>query len=89
MYYIILYNILYKINNFFLAKIKVILPLIKPISKKKSLYIDIPDKKNPTSINEKILNKSKIIKMLDIKPIIPKNKYITSSIWSKIEIKFI
>lgn len=48
------YNILYKVNsNFLIAKVKAILPLIKPISEEKSLYIDVFNKKDLGSINYK------------------------------------
>lgn len=53
-YCIVSYNILYKINNFPMAKAKAMLLLIQPISKKKSLYTNFLNKKDPTSINKKI-----------------------------------
>lgn len=54
MHYIVSYNILFKTNGFLIAKKKVILPLLKSINKKKSLYIDIFNKK------DLILNKSNL-----------------------------
>lgn len=64
MYYIILYNILYKTNSFSIAKEEAILLLIKLINKK-NLYINIFNKKN-LALNKKDLpNTNKAIKMLD------------------------
>lgn len=69
-YYIVLQNILYKTNGFSIAKIEVKLFLIKSISKKKSLHIDVfnkkdlvLDKKYSVDINKatKILGKNKNI----------------------------
>lgn len=86
MHYIILYNILYKINNFLIAKIKAILLLIKLISKKNCLYIDAfdkqdltLDKKNLATINKAIemSGRSKYIKMPDVRYISLKSKYNT------------
>lgn len=74
MHYIILYNILYKTNFFLLIKAIAILPLIKSINKKKSLYKNNIKKKNLASIYEKILDKNKIIKISNIKHIIFDNK---------------
>lgn len=94
---IFLYNILYKINGFLIAKAKAILLLIKLIIKKKSLYIDTFNgrdlafnKKYPTSINEitKILGKSKDIKMSDVKLISFESKHTTFS-KSRLKIEFI
>lgn len=46
-------NILYKTNDFLITKTKAMLFLSKPINKKKSLYIDAFDRKDPASINKK------------------------------------
>lgn len=40
-------NILYKTNNFLIAKIKALLSLIELIGKEESLYIDTLDRKDP------------------------------------------
>lgn len=57
--YTISYNILYKTNSFPMAKVKVILLLVKSINKKKSPYTDALDKRDlalnkrdPASINK-------------------------------------
>lgn len=71
------------------------LSLIKPISKNKSLYIDVFDKKNLV-LNRKnlasidkvaeMLSKSEDTKMPDIKHIPPKSKYtIFSQLRSRIQ----
>lgn len=87
-YYTVLCNTLYKTNSFLIAKIEVILFLIELINRKKSSYIDIFNnknlvfnKKNLAGINNtvKMPNKSKNIKMLDVRHIIFKNKHIISS----------
>lgn len=82
MHYIVLCNTLNKINGFLIAKVEAISLLVKLISKEKSLYIEVFDKrnhsfnkknlaldsKNPASIDEaiKILNNSENIKMPDL-----------------------
>lgn len=58
-----------------MVKIKIILPLAKPIHKKKSPYRDIFDKKNPASIKEKISDRSEFAKMPEIKLITLKSKH--------------
>lgn len=75
----VLHNILHKTNDFLTAKAKAMLPLSKPISKKKSPYTDISNKKDPIDIDEKISNKSEVVEMPEVKHIIPKIKYITST----------
>lgn len=75
---IISYNILYKTNNFEITKGKSMLLLIKPINKTKSSYIDAFDRKNLANIDKKMPDKSKVAKMLKVKLIISKNKYIIS-----------
>lgn len=76
---IVLYNFLYKINNFLLIKVKTIFILLKPINKEKNLYINVPKKKNLFNINKKISDKSKTIKIPNVKHITSKTKYITSN----------
>lgn len=85
----ILCNILYKLNSFSIVKAKAILLLVKLISKKKSLYTDILEKKNSAfnkknlaSIDEvaKMPGKSEDIEMPNIKHIFFKNKHTTSSL---------
>lgn len=87
-YCIILHNILYQTNSFSMAKVEIILFLIKPISKNESLYTDALDRrdlafntKNLASINEaaEIINKSENTKILYIKYISPESKHINSS----------
>lgn len=58
----ILCNILHKINDFAIAKTKTILFLAKSINKEKSLYTDVFDKRNPASIDKKLLNRNKSTK---------------------------
>lgn len=74
-------NTLYKTNDFPRAKAEAILLLIKPISKKKSLYIDTLDGKDPAGINEvaEMLGRSEDIEMQNVKHIRSKSKYITFS----------
>lgn len=88
MHYIISHKILYKTNGFLIAKIEVILLLIKSINKKQNLYIialnkkDLAlDKKDFASIKKaaKIPGKNKNIKMLDVRHIFLENKHIISS----------
>lgn len=78
MYYIVLCNILHKINNFSIVKIKTILLLVKSINKEKSLYIDTYNKKNLTNIDEKMLDSNKVTKFLIIKYITFENKHTIS-----------
>lgn len=79
MYYIVSYNTLHKTNNFPMAKIEAILLLIKPISKEKSLFTDAPDRKNPTSSDKEMSDRSKVAKMPEVKHIISESKHITST----------
>lgn len=67
-----------------MAKVKVMLPLIKQISKKMSLYTYAFDRRDPTldrrdpnSIDKatEMLGKSRDIKMSDIRHIPPKSKH--------------
>lgn len=53
--------------------------LIKPINKKKSLYIDTLNRKNLARINKKISDKSEATKMPDIKHITFESKYTIST----------
>ena len=71
-----------------MAKLKVILSLVEPISKKQSLYINALDKrnsaldrKNLAGINKvaEMLGKSEDTKMVDIRHITPKSKHTTFS----------
>lgn len=78
-YYIILHNILCKINHFLIAKLKTILPLAKSISKKKSPYTNIFNIKNMASIDKIILDRSKTVKIPEVKLITPENKQIISN----------
>lgn len=64
------------------------LPLIESISKKKSLYIDIFDRKDPTLYKRNLTDIKKAIempcrrkntKMPDIKHILPESKHIISN----------
>lgn len=80
-----------------MAKVEVLLPLIKLISKKKSSYIDTLDKKDLvfdirdlTYIDKatKMPGKNKDTKILDIRYILLESKYITFS-QSKLEIQSI
>lgn len=70
-------NILYKINDFPIAKTKAILPLAKLISKEKSPYIDALDRKNLTGINKKMSNRNKAAKISKVNFITLENKNIT------------
>lgn len=79
MHFIFIYNILYKTNDFLVAKIKTLLSLAKKINKKESLYTDTIDKKNLADIDDQISNKNKAAKMPKIKLITPKSNYITST----------
>lgn len=85
---IVLCNIFYKTNNFLIVKIEVKLLLAKPINKKKSLYTDIFNKKDPTNNDKKILDKKKVSKISEIKFITPENKHIICTL-SKLDIQFI
>lgn len=76
--YTVQYNSLHKRKIFLIIKIKAILPLIEPINKKQSLYIDALNRKNPARINKEISDKNEVTKMPDIKYIISQNKYISS-----------
>lgn len=87
-YCIILNNILYQTNSFPMAKVEIILFLVKLINKNESLYTDAFDRKdlafntkNLASINEaaEIINKSENTKILYVKLISPKNKHTNSS----------
>lgn len=60
-----------------MAKAKTMLPLAEPISKKNSLYTNVFDKKDPDNINEEMLNKSEVAKILEVKLIILENKHTT------------
>lgn len=80
-----------------IVKSEVILPLVKLINKKKSLYIDVLNKKNPAldkkdlaSIAEaaKMPNKNKDTKISDVSYILSNSKYMTFS-WSRSEIQSI
>lgn len=71
-------NILYKTNDFSMTKAQAILLLIKPISKKKTLYTNALNRKDPAGIVEKMLDKNKAAKMSNVKYITPKSKHITS-----------
>lgn len=51
-HYTVSFDILYKINEFLMVKAKVMLLLIKSISKKEFLYIDAFDKKDLANINK-------------------------------------
>lgn len=64
---------------FLITKAEVILPLIKPISEKKSLYTDTSNRKDPTSIDKKISDRSEVIEMPKVKYITSESKYITST----------
>lgn len=77
MHCIILYNILYKINDFLIGKSKVLLFLAKLIGKENSSYIDALNMKNLVNINEKMLDKSEATEIPKIKLITLKSKYIT------------
>lgn len=77
--YIVLYNTLHNTNNFLIAKAEAMLLLIKLISEKKSPYTDASNRKDPTSIDEEILDRSEVTKMLEVKYITPKSEYITST----------
>lgn len=66
---------LYKIKHFSMAKAEVMLSLVEPISKEKSPYTDAPDRRDPTSINTKILERIEVTKMPKVKNITPKSKY--------------
>lgn len=71
-YYIVLYNILFKTNSFIpIVKAKAILSLIEPINIKKSLETDVFEKRNLTDINKT----TKILSRND-NTIIPNIKYI-------------
>lgn len=72
----VLCNILYKINNFSMAKIETMLLLAEPINKKKSLYIDTFDMKDLARIEKRMLDKNETVKMPEIKLIIFESKYI-------------
>lgn len=61
-YYTSLYTTLHKKNDFIIAKIKATLFLENSINKEKTVYINIFDKKDLASIDEKMLDKSKIVK---------------------------
>lgn len=81
-YCIISHNTLYKTNCFLIVNAKIILSLVKLIYKKKSLYTNFCNKKDPaldkknlSSINK--LNSSKYKKILNIKHISFKIKHIT------------
>lgn len=58
----ILYNILYKIKDFLIAKVEAILFLAKPINKEKSPYINAVNKRDPAGINEEMSKSSKAAK---------------------------
>lgn len=81
-------NILFKKNNFLIAKTEAMLLLIEPIKKKKYLYTNALnkrdpalDKRDPAAINEaaELPGKSKNTKMLNVRQILPENKYTNSS----------
>lgn len=72
-------NILNKINDFSMTEAKEMLPLVEPISKKKSSYTNAPNRKDPANIDEKMLNKSEIIKMPEVRHITSENKYTTTT----------
>lgn len=55
------------------------MPLVESISEKKSLYTDVSDKRNLTNIDEKMSDKSNVVKMLKVKYIMLESKYITST----------
>lgn len=76
----VLYNLMQHLTqnkDFLIVKTKPILFLIESIIEKKSLYTDALDRKDPVTINKKMLNKSKITKMLEVKYITPESKHTT------------
>lgn len=81
-------NTLHKINCFPIAKSEAMLTLVKPISKKKSSYTNAPDRKDPTNIDEKMLDRSEAAKKPEVKYITLESKYITST-QSRLGIQFI
>lgn len=70
---IVLYNTLYKTNDFSIAKTKAMLLLAKPISEEKSPYTNALDKRDLADIDKEIPNKNKVIEMLKVKVITPKS----------------
>lgn len=64
-YYIVLHNILYKINSFLKVKIEAMLPLVKQMNKKKSLYINIFEKRDLAFDKKTLTGINKNAKMLD------------------------
>lgn len=52
---------------------------MEPINEKKNLFIDAFNKKNPASINKKMLNGSKVAEISKVKHITPETKHTTST----------
>lgn len=86
--YIVPRDSLYKTNSFLIAKAKTILPLVELISRKKSLYTDAFDRKDPVfdkidpaSINKaaQMSNKTENIKMPVVRHIFLGSEHINSS----------
>lgn len=76
-YCIISYNTLHKTNDFSIVKAEAILLLVELISKKRSLFIDAPDKRDPVCIDEEILDRTEVVKMLEVKHINFKSQHTT------------
>lgn len=59
----VLYNNFSKRNDFLIRKAKAMLPLVEPISKKKSLYIDAFDRTDPILNTRDLINIDEVAEM--------------------------